>query len=257
MIDLKIIHAAQLDAAKLTRFPWFDEHETTGVRWGNSIAFQVRFPTRTIYSLWHPVVGPKKVTENDLTYQLDMLDKVEYDGVVYESRLERFAPGLLGVYNFDNKDELAACKDELAACKDEWDKLARQRTKLLLGVVFPESKTGFQNYQGSIVVLKGDILTTHDLDELKDNGFTLDPFVGCKVEHDCYGRAGRLVKLKTGKFAVRWKMKCGHCPKLTTVYTMSGCHNGAYCYVCDLNGKYLADLRNQYVLCKTCSEARR
>lgn len=53
-------------------------------------------------------------------------------------------------------------------------------------------------------------------------------------------------------FAVRWQWKCRTraCRNRVTVYAVSGCHFGAYCYIQDKNGKTLADLRNNQYTCK-------
>ena len=93
------------------------------------------------------------------------------------------------------------------------------------------------------------MLDTYDIDERIDNSESL-PF-GEKVKwHDL---TGMLVTIKNNKPAIKFRMKCWHigCRNRITIYTVSGCHNGAFCYVQDpKSGQFLADLRNQNVVCK-------
>ena len=139
-----------------------------------------------------------------------------------------------------------------------WKEAQRRRVQMIVGCVFPEALTGVLVNRGYLKTLTGPCITTTDLDDLQAAGISQEPYVGWKVAHDMLG-VGTLVKLdKRGveKYAVEWKKKCmnGKCQNPITFKTMSGCHPGAYCYVCDDKGKYLADLRNQMVFCDTCSE---
>lgn len=87
----------------------------------------------------------------------------------------------------------------------------------------------------------------------------LDYYVGRKFRH-VWG-TGELVKLsKDGehppRYGVRVRLACGTegCKNKITVYAAPGCHNGAFCYVYDREGNYLADLRNQWFKCNSCSK---
>lgn len=140
-----------------------------------------------------------------------------------------------------------------------WKEAQRQRVQMIVGCVFPESLTGILVKEGYLKTLTGPCITTTDLDDLLNAGLTLEPYLGWKVAHDMLG-VGTLVKLEKEHspdgYAVEWKKKCmnGKCQNPITFKTKSGCHHGAYCYVCDDKGKYLADLRNQMVFCDKCAE---
>lgn len=82
-------------------------------------------------------------------------------------------------------------------------------------------------------------------------------FHGWKVKHDVFGTG--IFNAKSDPPRIRWRGRCGNefCNKKISFMTTSGCHAGAWCYVCDKDGTYLADLRNQYIICSDCSKKRR
>lgn len=64
---------------------------------------------------------------------------------------------------------------------------------------------------------------------------------------------GKLVTLDKGEVAAEMMMSCGRCGgNPGTVYLVSGCHHGAWCYAVSKKGKHLADLRNQEYRCEAC-----
>lgn len=89
----------------------------------------------------------------------------------------------------------------------------------------------------------------------------LDYYVGRKVVH-IWG-TGEVVKIgktkrRDARYAIKVRMPCYYCKtSRVTVYAQPGCHNGAFCYIYDRQGNYLADLRNQIVVCRRCAEKRR
>ena len=82
----------------------------------------------------------------------------------------------------------------------------------------------------------------------------LDFFVGRRV--DTFGGVGPLVKTKDG-YGIEIEMACSGegCTETLKVYACPGCHLGAFCYVYDENGEFLADLRNQCYTCDKCRPA--
>jgi hypothetical protein len=55
--------------------------------------------------------------------------------------------------------------------------------------------------------------------------------------------------------AIRVSLLCARCGRNPMiVYARSGCHRGAFCYVYDAEGNFLADLRNQEYVCSRCQE---
>jgi hypothetical protein len=57
--------------------------------------------------------------------------------------------------------------------------------------------------------------------------------------------------------AIRVSLPCGSCGRNpTTAYARSGLHRGAFCYMYDALGTYLANLRDQGYICSRCEKAR-
>ena len=86
-------------------------------------------------------------------------------------------------------------------------------------------------------------------------GKALDYYRGRKVRH-VWG-TGQLVKIKNKSkeewYGIRVVLTCIQCKKnKMTVYALPGCHVGAFCYIYDRSKKYLADLRNQSLVCDKC-----
>jgi hypothetical protein len=79
----------------------------------------------------------------------------------------------------------------------------------------------------------------------------LDYYVGRKVRH-VWG-TGTIVKMKEG-YGIKVRLPCSHagCRRTITVYAKPGCHRGAFCYVYDKDGNFLADLRDQSFDCGKC-----
>jgi len=131
-----------------------------------------------------------------------------------------------------------------------WREAQKIRVKEICNIVFPESQNGFSSYDGDIVEPHPSIISTHHLDKAKKDNISLSRFVGWKVKHDLFG-TGTYCQLKEGVFAVKWRLQCSspNCKKRIICYTMSGCTAGAFCYLCNKEGKYLGDLRNCGVVC--------
>lgn len=212
---------------------------------------------RTLYRLYEPtherlpdISGePELGSEKRLHHGLMLLEHIaSKDGTLYA---------------MSGKDHMwpkGVAQAPLNEGRHKFWKLAQlERVREITLVVFPESEAGYMSSEGQVCQFIGDRLTTFHLDDLEDAGQSLEPYVGWKVSHDMLG-TGVLVRLtkpevSPAKYAVRWRVKCGTdgCKRRITILTKSGCHKGAYCYVCDKDGKYLADLRNQYCLCATCA----
>ena len=57
--------------------------------------------------------------------------------------------------------------------------------------------------------------------------------------------------------AIRVSLPCARCERNpTTAYARSGLHRGAFCYVYNALGTYLANLRDQEYVCSRCEKAR-
>lgn len=95
-------------------------------------------------------------------------------------------------------------------------------------------------------------LDTYLLDEYletKSKKF-LNSLLGKRVSW--HGQAiGILSKLKNGSIVIKMRADCGNCfRKLGYMFLKSGLHNGAFCYVVDEKGKYIANLRDQIPICR-------
>jgi hypothetical protein len=95
-------------------------------------------------------------------------------------------------------------------------------------------------------------LDTHQLDKAIAAG-EAGVLLGQPV--DWHGQTGEVVLIARGTVAIKARVLCSSCRRRrSTVYAVSGCHSGAFCYLSDpKTGQHLADLRNQTVLCQTCA----
>lgn len=74
---------------------------------------------------------------------------------------------------------------------------------------------------------------------------------------DWHGDLCRLVKCADGVARIEVTCVCQYCHMAElTVYATSGLHSGAWCYVTDFDGKYLANLRDESYSCEACQEKR-
>lgn len=97
------------------------------------------------------------------------------------------------------------------------------------------------------------VLTPDQLDERTDSGKSLAAWLGRRVRLH-FGPTGPLVRHKTRKFGVRFFFKCPRCGrKEGPIFAVSGLHAGAWCYIYNRDGKYLANMRddNWNCLCVT------
>ncbi len=191
---------------------------------------------KTIFQLWQ---SNYHVSANQLIYGLIHNSNTN---VVYKNYIPRFQP-------------YGTAFPTLDKTRKSWNEIHETRLRTICETVFPESKEGYISGDYSIKIIKGNRLTTWDLDDIEDQGISLEKYLNFKITHDIFGRAGVLVKLGD-KFAVRWRMPCHYCHKRIVEYTHSGCHKGAYCYACDKSNNYLADLRNQCVVCSKCGKGK-
>ena len=100
------------------------------------------------------------------------------------------------------------------------------------------------------------LVDLNTLDDLLDEG---EASVGRVIGRyaDWHGKPFPIVSFRDS-FAVQATLmcvKCGANPMI--VYARSGCHHGAFCYVYDEEGGFLADLRNQEYVCDKCEAARK
>lgn len=96
-------------------------------------------------------------------------------------------------------------------------------------------------------------IQTWEFDDMLDEGKSP---LGCKVEwHN--GLIGDVVELSPGSFVVEYDWPCEFCGKTDKIYLMSGLHHGALCYVCDEGGNYVANLRDQILVCEDCAFSRK
>lgn len=80
----------------------------------------------------------------------------------------------------------------------------------------------------------------------------MDRYLGWKVESNVGN--GTIAKMADGGYGIRLRLPCNRCHKSRkTVYARPGCHVGAFCYIYDRYGKFLADLRNQEFVCWRCT----
>jgi hypothetical protein len=92
-------------------------------------------------------------------------------------------------------------------------------------------------------------LTPDELDDRTDSGKSLAAWLGRKVRLH-FGSIGKLVRHKTRDFAAEFFFTCSKCKeKSGPYYAVSGLHAGAWCYVYDANGKYLACMRDDVFRC--------
>lgn len=98
-------------------------------------------------------------------------------------------------------------------------------------------------------------MDTHDVDKFLDKAGN-DPWdlLGRKVEW--HGQSGTVVMVPspTGRHRIGIEISIGvscrqDCGKRVNLTTISGLHNGAFCYVVDKDGNYVANLRDEVVAC--------
>lgn len=96
------------------------------------------------------------------------------------------------------------------------------------------------------------LINLNTLDEWPED--ELDQIIGRQA--DWHGTPFPIVPF-LGSIAIQVILPCARCGKNPdTVYARSGCHHGAFCYVYDQHGTFLADLRNQEYVCSECQERR-
>ena len=90
------------------------------------------------------------------------------------------------------------------------------------------------------------------LDDLLESEAPLEPVFGRYAAWN--GQAFPIVPMLE-TLAIRVSLPCARCGRNPMIaYARSGCHRGAFCYVYDSEGNFLADLRNQEYVCSRCSE---
>lgn len=105
---------------------------------------------------------------------------------------------------------------------------------------------------------KNRMLEPDELDELLDSGIDPITLLGTRVEHtNLGGIIGVLELLDNGRLASHVSLTCGPClrekrepPYVIEAWLGSGLHRGAWCYVFDREGNYLANLRDQEPICR-------
>jgi hypothetical protein len=230
--------------------PWYEPTSIELSAIGAHVASKVTLEDRILYSLWKPCpdLPPDDELGRALYYRARLKLK---DGRLFEGfGEERFFPHIMkGWMETPNAARIRRMMKL-------WDVFSPERVRLNLELIYPEASEGFMTSAG-INVIVGERVTTSDLDSITAAKQTLDSYIGFKVSHDILGRSGTLIKLDCGKFAVRWRITCQSegrkCKNRTTLYTVSGCHHGAWCYSVDKQGKHLADLRNQSAVCEKCA----
>jgi len=92
------------------------------------------------------------------------------------------------------------------------------------------------------------------LDDLLEKKAELSPVFGRYAAWN--GQAFPIVPM-LDTLAIRVSLPCARCGRnSTTVFARSGLHQGAFCYVYDAFGNYVANLRDQEYLCPRCEKAR-
>ncbi len=96
------------------------------------------------------------------------------------------------------------------------------------------------------------LLETSPLDDLLESEAPLEQVFGRYAAWN--GQAFPIVPMLE-TLAIRVSLSCARCGRNPMiVYARSGCHRGAFCYVYDAEGNFLADLRNQEYVCRRCQE---
>ncbi len=97
------------------------------------------------------------------------------------------------------------------------------------------------------------LLEPAQLDDLLESGADLAPVFGRYAAWN--GVAFPIVPLRD-TLAIRVSLPCARCGRNpTTVFAMSGLQRGAFCYVYDQQGEYLANLREQEYVCSHCDRS--
>jgi len=98
------------------------------------------------------------------------------------------------------------------------------------------------------------LLEPGTLDDLLASDASLDDVFGRYVVWN--GHAFPIVPM-LDTLAIRVSLPCAKCERNpTTAFARSGLHRGAFCYVYDASGTFLADLRNQEYVCPSCERVR-
>jgi hypothetical protein len=98
------------------------------------------------------------------------------------------------------------------------------------------------------------LLEPGPLDDLLESEVSLDPVFGRYAAWN--GQAFPIVPMLE-TLAIRVSLPCARCSRNPMIaYARSGCLRGAFCYVYDAEGNFLADLRNQEYVCSRCQEKR-
>lgn len=92
------------------------------------------------------------------------------------------------------------------------------------------------------------LLSLDDLDELQDLGQWGDQLVGRLI--DWHSQIVPLVKLPNGGIFAQVVLTCRCGAQSEPFYAGSGLHNGAWPYIYDAEGKYLACIRDQEWRCE-------
>jgi hypothetical protein len=101
-------------------------------------------------------------------------------------------------------------------------------------------------------------LSLDELDDIlgSDNEAAIEHVVGRIA--NWHGEMAPVVRLESGVIALEIDLTCSQCEDThETGYVISGCHYGAFCYVADEQGHFLADLRNQSFVCGDCAQSDR
>lgn len=99
------------------------------------------------------------------------------------------------------------------------------------------------------------LLDLNALDKWLDDAPPPQTLAGLHV--DWHGQVARTRLLANQRLVIDVQLTCARCQQATTVVpVMSGLHMGAFCYVCNENGDFEADLRDQEWVCNECTSRR-
>lgn len=187
-----------------------------------------------------------------------------------DSKIHLLSALVVGERVYERMDRAASWLLPPEPTQEEFDlyedgkKLQLKLKRLLILRAYPEAAKGIER-DGGIWLFKDGVcrMDASQLDDLLDCKIDMTPFAGWTITHDCWGR-GKLALLPIKQQQVplvEVDMPCNgpyskgtKCKNKVKVYLGSGCHHGAFCYVIHpKTGKFLADLRNQVVLCDQCS----
>jgi hypothetical protein len=98
------------------------------------------------------------------------------------------------------------------------------------------------------------LLEPGTLDDLLESDAELSPVFGRYAAWN--GQAFPVVPMLE-TLTIRVSLPCAKCGRNpTTAFARSGLHRGAFCYVYDAAGRFLADLRNRGYVCPHCEKTR-